>query len=63
MSWLNHLKITSKIGVIAGLLVLIAAGGIGYNSLSMKQNAAAYSDLVNRVGVATALTIGAGRLA
>jgi len=63
MSWLNNLKITSKIGVIVALLVLVAAGGIGFNSFRMKQSAAAYSDLINRVDVATALTVGADRVA
>jgi len=63
MSWLNHLKITAKIGVIVALLVLIAATSIGFNSLSMKQTAAAYSDLVDRVDVATTLNTSAGRLA
>jgi methyl-accepting chemotaxis protein len=62
MAWLNHLKITAKIGLIVALLVLIEAAGIGFNSLSLKQTAAAYSDLVNRVDVATTLNVRAGRL-
>ena len=63
MSWLNNLRIASKIGIIVALLVLIAAAGIGYNILSMKQAAAAYSDLINRVDAATVLNVRGARAA
>jgi methyl-accepting chemotaxis protein len=63
MSFLNHLKMASKIGVIVVLLLVIAAGGIGYTALSMKQAAAAYSDLLNRVDPATMLNVRTGRFA
>jgi len=63
MSWLGNLRIASKIGIIVALLVLVAAGGIGFNSLSLKQLCVAYSDLIDRVDVATLLNVRAARFA
>ena len=61
MSALNNLKIIYKIGLIVALLALVAAGGIGFNSLSMQQAGTAYSDLINRVDTATVVGARAGR--
>jgi len=61
MSFLNNLKIIFKIGLIVALLVLVAAGGIGFNSLSMKQAGAAYADLIVRVDSSTVVASRASR--
>src|SRR5450631_3587650 len=63
MSWLNNLRIASKIAIIVVLLVLIAAGSIGFNAMSMKQAGGAYIDLVTRVDTATILNARGGRYA
>jgi methyl-accepting chemotaxis protein len=61
MSWLNNLKIIYKIGLIVALLVLVAAGGIGFGAVSLRQTAASYSDLVTRVDVASVTAARAAR--
>jgi methyl-accepting chemotaxis protein len=61
MSFLNNLKIIFKIGLIVGLLALVAAGGIGFNSMSMKEAGAAYADLIVRVDRSAVVAARGGR--
>jgi methyl-accepting chemotaxis protein len=57
------MKISAKIAMIVVLLVGIAACGIGYNIMSMKQATAAYSDLINRVDQAIVENVRSARAA
>src|ERR1700722_9262479 len=63
MSYLNNMKIVFKIGLIVALLALVGAVGLGFSSLSTKQTAAAYSDLVVRIDSSATWTARASRSA
>jgi methyl-accepting chemotaxis protein len=53
MSWLNDLKIASKVALIVTILGVVGLLSTGFAAVKMKQIDDAYSDLVNRVDVAT----------
>jgi methyl-accepting chemotaxis protein len=63
MSWLDNLKIANKIITIVMLLILVAAAGIGFNSLCMKQAGAAFSDIITRVDTSITISARASRSA
>jgi methyl-accepting chemotaxis protein len=63
MSYLNNLKIVFKIGLIVALLAVVGAIGLGFSSLSTRQTAAAYSDLVVRIDSSATWTARASRSA
>jgi methyl-accepting chemotaxis protein len=63
MSWLNNFKISSKIGLIVGLLAAVMIGALSYAAVRMQGIDAAYSDLVRRVDKSVTISIRAGRIA
>jgi methyl-accepting chemotaxis protein len=63
MYWLNNFKISSKIGLIVGLLAVVMIGALSYAAVRMKGIDAAYSDLVRRVDKSVSVSVRAGRFA
>ena len=63
MPSIHNLKIIYKISMIVGILAIVALGGIGFAAIQMKEVGRGFSDLVNRVDVASTTNVRAGRAA
>jgi len=53
MAWLNNFRIVWKVAIIVAILGMVSFFSIGFAALRMNQADDAYSNLVNRVDVAT----------
>jgi methyl-accepting chemotaxis protein len=63
MSWLNHFKITYKIGLIVALMAMVIVGVVGFAAHQMRVMDDANGDLVTRVDKFTTLAVRAARRA
>jgi methyl-accepting chemotaxis protein len=61
MSWLNHFKITTKIGLIVAMLAMVMVGVVGFAIHKMRGMDDANTDMVTRIDKYTTLAARAGR--